>query len=125
MDNILKIAETLSEIRATIEKEEKEFEEKVASLKTERDTLQSLLVTELEKSSLKSIKTTKENYALAIRHGINITSDISAMKWALENRAVQIDKKLVVQKLKDVETLPQGFEKVETKYISIRKNNEK
>lgn len=123
MDTIIKLAERLSEVRGKIDEESKIYEEKVSAIKTERDALQMSLIAELEKANLKSIKTNRENYALAVKHGVSITNETTAFKWALENMAVAMDKRLIAQKLKDVEVLPSGFEKVDTKYISIRKNN--
>ena len=115
-------AERLAEVRTAINALEEEVKLKVDALKKERDELQEELIASLKKESLTTIKTSAgESYTLAKRKGISIVNEIFALKWAMENRAVSINKILVAQKLKDAKEMPSGFEAVESEYISVRK----
>ncbi len=114
-------AEMLATIRHSIKTIEEESEKKLENLKLQRDELQLALLDELKKEGLSSIKTEdKDTYSIGSRKGISIKNEIGAMKWAMENRAVSIDKRLVAQMLKDVEHVPSCFEVVHSEFISIR-----
>lgn len=116
-------AERLAEIRDALKRIE---EERIAPLKAERDELQNALLEDMARENVASLRVSGgDMYTRAIRKGIQITNEVSARKWALEHNAFSIDRRLVAQQLGKAEELPQGFERVETAYISIRKSKEK
>ncbi len=115
-------AERLAELRAAINTLEEDAKKRVEGLKQERDAIQQELIDSLKKEGLATIKTSAgESYTLAKRKGISIVNEIFALKWAMENRAVSINRILVAQKLKDAKEMPSGFEAIESEYISVRK----
>jgi len=121
IERIKQNAETLAQIRKQIRDIEEGTEKALADLKVKRDELQLALLTELKKEGLSSIKTEdKDTYSIGTRKGVGIRSEAHALKWAIDNMAVSIDKRLVAQKLKDVSEVPDCFEIVESEFISIR-----
>ena len=115
-------AEQLRVVRASITKIEEEAKEATTPLKNERDLLQEELLEALREAGVNSIKVdTGESFARTPKRSLVVTNEAKAMYWAKENNAFSIDKRIVAQKLKDVEELPEGFEPRESFYISIRK----
>jgi hypothetical protein len=114
-------AEKLAEIRGAINDIEAAAKEKTDVLKAEREALQEALIADLKKEGLTSIKTNAgESYILSTRKGINIVNDALALDWAIKNRAISIDRRMVASKLVKAGEIPQGFELVETEFISVR-----
>ncbi len=64
---------------------------------------------------------TGENYTRAVKRGLEIINEIEAMKWAVENRAISINKILVAQKLKEATEAPQGFSFIEREEVRVTK----
>lgn len=125
LDEIKTKAEQLYQVRTKINELEDGIKEQTKTLKTERDELQAQLIDQMNKAELASIKVSSgESYAKATRKGVAVSNEASALKWAKENSAVSIDRRLVAQKLKDAKKLPAGFEAVESVYISVRKPKE-
>lgn len=122
IERITEKAEKLYQIRQLIEKKEEECKRELESLKTERDVIQELLLISLNKQGLKSIKVSSgDSIYKGTRRGVTIINEFRALEWAKENGAVNIDKVMVAQKLKDATTIPSGFELVQTEFISVRK----
>ena len=118
-------AEGLYNLRQEISKLEEENKVKLDALKVERDAVQALLMADMEKNSLSSLKVKSgDSFSLSTRKGIEVVDEAHALKWSMDNYAVSINKVLVAQKLKDVEELPKCFKAVETKFISVRKAKE-
>jgi len=114
-------AEQLAAIRAQISEIEAAAKAQTDALKTQREDLQLSLIADLKKEGLASIKTDAgESYILSKRKGVNIINDALALRWAIENRAISIDRRMVATRLAKVEEMPQGFELVETEFISVR-----
>ncbi len=125
IENLKLMSEKLYTLRKEIDAKEEASKAVIDPLKVERDALQALLVIEMDKVGLKSIKTSSgDTFAQASRKGIEVLSEVGALKWAMENMAVSIDKRLVAQKLKDATEVPSCFALVESKYISVRKAKE-
>lgn len=121
IERIKENAENLAQVRKQIREVEDGVEKALVDLKLKRDDLQLALLTELKKEGLSSIKTEdKDTYSIGTRKGVGIKSEAHALKWAIDNMAISIDKKLVAQKLKDIAEIPDCFEVVETEFISIR-----
>ena len=115
-------AEKLYDLRQVISAKEEENKKELEALKGERDAIQATLIADLNKNGLASIKVKSgDTFSKSIRKGVEITNEIVAMKWAIERRLVSINKVLVAQELKTVETMPDGFKLVENEYISVRK----
>lgn len=114
-------AEKLAEIRALIADIESEAKAKTDTLKQAREDIQTLLIKDLKKEGLASIKTNAgESYILSKRKGVNIVDDALALNWAIDNHAISIDRRVVATKLSKVDEMPEGFEMVETEFISVR-----
>lgn len=114
-------AQRLHDLRSTIALREEELKQLLTPLKTARDELQEELLADMRENEVATLKVDSgESYVRAVRKGIQVTLEAHARKWAIENGAVQIDRRLVAQALKDATELPDGFERVETPYISIR-----
>lgn len=114
-------AEQLAAIRAEINAIEEATKLQTDALKAKREVLQVALIADLKKEGLASIKTSGgDSYILSKRKGVNIINDALAMQWAIDNRAISIDRRVVAARLAKAEELPQGFEMVETEFISVR-----
>lgn len=114
-------AEQLAAIRSQINEIEAAAKVQTDALKAQREDLQLSLIADLKKEGLASIKTNAgESYILSKRKGVNITNDALALSWAIENRAISIDRRMVATRLAKVDEVPVGFELVETEFISVR-----
>jgi len=115
-------ADKLYEIRKAIQAKEEACKAELEVMKLERDAIQASLLAELNKNGLSSIKSSSgDSFSKSVRKSVEITSEPFALKWAIENRTVSINKTLVAQKLKEISEVPPGFEIVETEFISVRK----
>lgn len=122
IENIKNKAKYLTEIRAKISAIEDEAKKQTEELKLARDATQIELIEELKKEGLGSIKTDSgDSYTLAKRKGVAVVNEVFALNWAIINRCVAIDRRLVAQKLKDATEIPKGFDYQESEYISIRR----
>lgn len=87
--------------------------------------LQTKFLEELGKLGLRSIKTEEANFSIATRKGFNFINEIEAMKWAIKNRTVSIDRKLAAQKLDSLKKLPEFVTRVEKEYLTIKEATKK
>jgi hypothetical protein len=121
IERIKENAEELANIRAAINLLEEATKAQTDGLKAKRDEIQLSLIADLKKGGLASIKTNSgESYILSKRKGVNIVNDMLAMKWAIDNRAISIDRRIVATRLSKADEIPDGFELVETEFISVR-----
>lgn len=121
IDRIKAKAEQLRQVRQKIDVVKESTAAALKPLEDEREILQQELIGEFDKEGLSSIKTDDgATYAKAKREGVTITNEAYALGWAIENRAISINSRLVAQKLKDAKEIPAGFERVEVEYISVR-----
>jgi len=119
-------AEKLYDVRKSIEAVKAERDKIIAPLELERDALQEVLIAELNKNELASIKVKSgDSFTKAIRRSVAVVNEVFALDWAKKNGAVKVDTTLAAQKLKEVETLPEGFSLVQSEYISVRKASKK
>ncbi len=121
IDRIKEKAEQLANLRREIKVIEEATDVALSEKKAQRDKLQDELLLAFEKEGLSSIKVAEgDTYARSTRKGVSIVDELRAFDWAYKNRAVTIDKRIVAQKLKDMKEVPNGFELVETAFISVR-----
>ncbi len=125
IEKIKENANKLGIIRHTIARIKEEKEKELAHWETLRDELQTSLLLQFDKEGLTSIKTDNgAGYSKATRKGIEVTNDRAAFEWAIEERAVSINKPLIKQKLEPLvaagKPLPEGFQYKEVFYISVR-----
>jgi hypothetical protein len=121
IDRIKGNAEQLAAIRSEISEIEDGAKAKTDLLKAKREDLQMALIADLKKEGLASIKTSAgDSYLLSKRKGVNIVNDALAMEWAIQNRAIMIDRRMVATRLAKADEIPLGFEMVETEFISVR-----
>lgn len=109
------------EVKELDEKQKAEMAPKVVLL----SELQTKFIEELGKLGLKSIKTEQANFSIATKKGFNFINEIEAMKWAIKNRTVSIDKKMAAQKLNELAKLPKFVTKVEKEYLTIKESTKK
>jgi predicted transcriptional regulator len=109
------------EVKELDEKQKAEMAPKVVAL----SELQTKFMEELGKLGLKSIKTEEANFSIATRKGFNFINEIEAMKWAIKNRIVSIDKKMAAQKLNELKKLPEFVTRVEQNYLTIKEDTKK
>ena len=126
IDKIQEKAERLYTLCRLIEDMDERQQEEMGTLKQQREILQDELLTEFKRVGIDQIKVNGGNtVARATRKGVEVTSEAHALQWAIDNRAVSVNKNLVKQKLEDVlkegKPLPAGFEYKESEYISVRK----
>ncbi len=123
MENtFIKTAEELSKLRQEEAKIKEKFEEMLKPLKEEKEKKQAELIQELHEIGLSSVKVESgESYAIKKGKSLIVTSEAMALKWAIDNRAVSINKTIVKQKLKDTDEVPKGFNYEEREFISISK----
>lgn len=120
-------AEALYKIRQQIDEKEEANKQELASLKLERDAIQALLLADMNKNNLLSLKVKSgDSFYKGSRKGVEITNEAHALAWAIEHRTVSINKVLVAQELKQVDPtqIPFGFKLTETEFISVRKGKE-
>lgn len=113
------------ELQRELKQEEEIYKEKTDPKKHALDTLKGELIDKLTEQGLKSIKTADANFAIASRKGYSFNNEIEAMKWATKHKAVSIDKRLMAQKLKDMEKLPAFVKPIENNYLTIKETNKK
>ena len=114
-------AERLYELRRSITQKEEESRRELEAMKTERDAVQALLLAELNKNGLSSIKVKSgDSFSKGVRKSIEIVFEPHALRWATQNKAVSINKLLVAQLLKDKTELPPCFKFIETEFVAIR-----
>ncbi len=113
----------------SLKKEVKELDEKqkaeMAPKTVALSELQAKFLEELGKLGLKSIKTEQANFSIATRKGFNFINEIEAMKWAIKNRTISIDKKMAAQKLNELKKLPDFVSRVEQEYLTIKESTKK
>lgn len=117
-------AEALYAIRRAIEAREEEHKKELEGMKAERDAIQLALLADLKKEGLASIKVASgDTFAKSTRYGVDVDQNWApfALKWAVENGAVSVNKVLAAQRLKDAKELPRGFVRTATDFISVRK----
>ncbi len=117
---ITDIAQQLFELKNEVKEIEDKQKAELAPKKEQLDKLQSALIEELTKNNLKSIKTETANFSMATRTGFNFVNEIEARKWAKENDAFSIDKRIAAQILAKQEELPEFVKKTETNYLTIK-----
>ena len=121
IEKIKRSAEKLAELRASIKTIEEEAKVKLDALKLSRDEVQNELLAELKKEGLASIKTDNgETYAKGSRKSLEVVNLVFALKWAAENHAYSIDKRIAMQKIAELDEVPNGFSVVENDFISVR-----
>ena len=114
-------AERLYELRRSITQKEEESRRELEAMKTERDAVQALLLAELNKNGLSSIKVKSgDSFSKGVRKSIEVVFEPHARQWAKEHDAFSINKILVQQQLKDAVVLPSCFKMVETEFVSVR-----
>lgn len=126
IERITDNAEKLYDLRQAISKKEEENKIELDALKAERDAIQQLLLNDLNKNNLSSIKVKNgDSFIRQTRDSIEVTNEVSALRWAMKNMAISINKTMVAQKLKSIDTVPEGFQVVKSEFISVRKSTKK
>ena len=124
IDNLMELARDLYHIRKEIDQYEEAFKEMQDERKARKEALQEKLLASFHKVGITSIKVPEgDTVTLAKRKGIEIFSEAHALEWARNNRCVNIDRRLMAQKLKDATSEQMqlvGMRMIENEYISVR-----
>lgn len=84
------------------------------------DLIEQKLLIGLKELGLSNISLdTGEKITRSVKQGLLVTNEYFATQWAKENGAVKIDLRMAAQKLKELETMPAGFEKAEREEIRV------
>lgn len=128
-DNIEKMkdaAQKLYDLRQLIEKKEEEKRVELEGLKMERDAIQAILLAEMKDNGLASLRIKSgDSFSRVTGKTLEVVSEPFALKWAVDHRAVTINKTLAKQILEQYKEVPDCFRIVPTEYISVRKAKEK
>lgn len=119
-------ADRLYELRKAIGAKEEAARLELEAMKLERDTLQDVLIYDMSRNGLSSLKVKDGNsFFVGTRKGVEVKNEALAFNWCIKNAAVKPDLKVAAQILKEMKELPEGFEAKETQYISVRKATDK
>lgn len=123
MENLTDKGQKLFEVQQTLKSLKETYDNAKAPYEAEREELQAQILESMRQVGVKTLKTDKGfSVVRASRRGFEIISEPHALKWAIENMAVSINRTLMGQKLKEAETLPECFKAVENEYVSIKTN---
>jgi len=123
--NIQELSAQLLKIKKEVKEMDERHKAEMAPMAVLLSDLQGNFLEELGKLGLKSIKTEEANFSIATRKGFNFINEIEAMKWAIKNRTVSIDKKMAAQKLNELQKLPEFVTRVEQNYLTIKEATKK
>ena len=122
IERIQSNAERLYEIRKAISAYEEASKKELEAMKLERDSVQAVLLKEMNANGLASMKVRSgDTFARQTRKSLEIVSEMGALKWALDNKCYSLNRIAAMQVLKDVKEVPNCFEVVESEFISVRK----
>ncbi len=123
---IKEMAEEYKRLKIQIEKVDEEHKLLTESSRIELEKLKEKLTESFTKTGLPSIRTS-DDYLVSYgkRKGVAVTNELTAFKWAVENKAVKIDSRLAGQIIKEMKEIPKGFELVETGYILVTQKSTK
>lgn len=110
----------LFQLRQEVKEITERHEAELAPKKAQMAQVQQAFIDELTKQGLKSIKTDDANYSLSTRKGFRVLSEAHAIAWAKENNAIAIDKRIMAQKLKDMDEVPDFFETTESQSLTVK-----
>ena len=105
-----------NEVKAIEERQKEELEPKKKML----TDLQGKFIEMLQAQGMKSIKTDEANFALTTRKGYSVVNEAQARTWAKENNVFSIDKRLMAQKLKEVESIPDFLSETESVSLTVK-----
>lgn len=126
LKRIKNVAEQLYEIRQQIREREEENKAVLDKLRMQRDELEAALITDLRKNGLPSIATDAGiKMTVYPTKSLEVVNEVFALKWALEHKAVSVNKLLAKQIIKDLPEIPSGFAMVEQDSIRITNSKTK
>ncbi len=127
LPKIKEMAERYNVLKSSLEERDRKYNAEVQPDRDEMEALKQKLIESFKKTGLPSIRTSDDALiSYAKKPGILVTNTMFALKWAMQNQAIQIDKKIAAQIIKELADAPPGFERVESEYLSVKnKNKEK
>ena len=122
IDGIKKDAEALYTLRALIKEKKDSHKIELDKLEVEKEACEAVLMAQMKKVGISSLKVPSgDTVAMATKPGLEVTSEAHAFQWAIDHKAVSINKILVAQLLKDATEIPDGFQRVTREYIRVTK----
>lgn len=118
LNAITTVAQELYDLETRISK----FEEAFKPLKEQRDELRGELLSALKQSHLKSVKVESgEMFVRLQKINYEIVDEDKANAWAKKNNCLRIDKIAANQLLHKAIETPDGFDRVQKEYLSVKK----
>lgn len=96
-------------------------EQHAAPYREHESQLREEMLVALKRERLATLKTDDGfSYVRAFRSSLGITDLDAALKWATVNHAVKVDTARAAKLLKGAGALPDGFEQLDTEYLTIK-----
>jgi len=108
LPKIKEMVEHYKDLKVSLDKLNEDFDKSADPIKIEMADLKQAIIKSLTKTGLPSIRTS-DDYLCSYKKEteVVITNDIYAYKWALDNRAVRIDKRIVDQIIGEMKEVPE------------------
>lgn len=120
LNTITSTAQELYDLEARIDK----FEESFKPLKEQRDALREELLSALKQSRLKSVKVESgEMFVRVQKINYEIIDEKKANDWAKKNNCLRIDKTKANHFLHKAIETPEGFERIQSEFLTVKKPN--
>lgn len=124
-ENITVIMSDYVALKAEIEKKTAQFNEEISGMKELKDRLQETISNKMKEMDMTSVKNSAGSFVVKSKKGFTFKNEIEAIKWASENGAMSIDRRLAAQKLNSLDVLPDFVEEVNTEYLQFLPKKEK
>lgn len=122
IEKIHKFADELREIRDRIEFLKDSTKTELDELAIRKEKVEGEILAGMVLVGVKSIKASNgDSITVTPVRGVDITNEAFALKWAIDNKAVSINKLLVKQILSEAKEIPSGFSLVERDSIRVTK----
>ncbi len=125
INQIKQYAEHLYSLRTSIKEKEENNRAELDVLRIHRDEMEAALIKLLKDNGLPSIAT-EAGVKMTVypTKSLEVTNEAFAFKWALEHKAVSVNKILAKQIIVKLPEAPPGFAMVEKDSIRVTNNKE-
>lgn len=126
IQEIEKKADRIHTLRKLLAEKAEIYRKEIESLELELEVTENQIIKDLKKTGIESTRLTSGDLVTIIhRSGVNITNEPIAFQWAIDNKAVSINKRIVGQIMKEMKDIPAGFEAVDSEYVLVTKPKKK
>lgn len=126
LPKIKEMVEEYKDLKIALGNEDQIYAKVTDPIKIRMADLKQAIIKSFTKIGLPSIRTS-DDYLCSYKKEteVVVTNEIFAYKWALDNRAVRIDKRIADQIIREMKEVPEGFEKVEKETILLTNKKKK